>query len=118
LLFPKPGDSRELALATATASWVRPAAPTTFSAEAFCTLWTGQPLDKVDCRSGYDMSSLLPQTSEQAPAAWAQALEFVGQRQSLLQSLLNHLNTFRADQPRLTPAVLALQSRLDAWSDG
>jgi cell division protein FtsW (lipid II flippase) len=117
LLFPKPGDSRELALATATASWVRPAAPTTFSAEAFCTLWTGQPLDKVDCRSGYDMSSLLPQTSEQAPAAWAQALEFVGQRQSLLQSLLNHLNTFRADQPRLTPAVLALQSRLDAWSE-
>jgi hypothetical protein len=90
-LFPKPGVSRELALATATASWVRPAASTTasttFSAEAFCTLWTGQPLDKVDCRSGYDMSSLLPQTSEQAPTAWAQALEFVGQRQSLLQSL-------------------------------
>jgi cell division protein FtsW (lipid II flippase) len=117
LFFPKPSDSRELALASATASWVRPMAPTSFNAEAFCALWTGQPLDKVDCRSSYDTASLQPQTSDQAPSAWTQALLAVNQRQSLLQSLLIHLNALQAHQPHLTPAVLALQSRLVTWTE-
>ena len=117
LLFPKPSDSRELALATAMASWERPVAPPSFSAEAFCALWTGKPLDKVDCRSSYDTTSLQPQTSDQAPSAWTQALAAVNQRQGLLQSLLNHLNALQAHQPHLTPAVLALQSRLVTWTE-
>lgn len=117
LFFPKSSDSRELAIASATASWIRPAVSSTFSAEDFCALWTGRPLNKVDCRSGYDISSLQPQTSAQAPAAWALAIEFVAQRQNLLQSLFTHLNSVRLYQPQLTPAVLTLQERLVTWSE-
>lgn len=113
--FPKPSDSRELALASAAASWVRPAEPVAFNAKAFCALWTGQPPDQVDCRSAYDMASLQPQTSDQAPAAWLQAREAVEQRQGLLRSWLMHLNSLRAQEPLLTPAVLALQLRWEAW---
>lgn len=116
-LFPKAIDSREIALSTAASSWTHPIAPTEFDASSFCAMWTGQPSQMVDCRSGYNVTTLRPLQSDQSEIAWTQALQSVAQRQVVLRSLLSHLDKLRLQQPLLTQPVFALRWRLDRWAE-
>ena len=117
--FPKADDSREVALSLSLESWSRPSAPENLmkSASDFCEKWTGKKGGEVDCRTAYDVNTLTPVKSEQAVAAWQEALQSLAQQQLVLESLVKHLEGSRSQYPALTQPLLGLQLRLDLWAE-